>query len=107
MSAPLAAASASLRSWNWCNKAEIAATSWQYVRHQHNRHAFDRGIARIDAIDGGKVLAFQDILGHARSNCATGLHQNDPVTEARGEGQVVQRHHDGAARRRQRGEVVE
>ena len=42
--------------------------SWQHAGQQHNRHAFDRGIARIDAIDGGKVLAFQDILGRAGRN---------------------------------------
>ena len=53
------------------------------------------------------MLTFQHILGRARGQGAAGLHQHNPVTEARGERQIVQRHHDGAARRGKGGKVVE
>ena len=74
---------------------------------QHNRHAVDRGIAGIDAIDGGKVLNRQHILRRAGGHHAARVHQHDPVTEARGERQVVQRDDHRAPLGREPGEVLE
>src|SRR5262245_56719610 len=79
------------------NKAEIATASWQHVGHEHNGYAIHARVPRIDAVDGGKVLALQHFLRPAGGNAAAGLEQHDPVTEARGERQIVQRDNDRAA----------
>ena len=63
--------------------------------------------ARIDAIDGGKVLNRQHIFRRARRHHAALVHQHDPVTEARGERQVVQRDDHRAPLGREPGEVLE
>src|SRR5690348_3838957 len=73
------------------NKAEIAAASWQHVGHQHNGDATDSRVLRGDAVDGGKVLARQHFLCRTGGHTAPCLHQDDPVTEARGKRQIMQR----------------
>jgi hypothetical protein len=53
------------------------------------------------------VLACKHIFGRPRCHRSARLHEHDPVTEARGERQIVQRHHHRAARGGKRGEVPE
>src|SRR6516225_4302371 len=89
------------------NKTRISPTSWQHVGHEHNGYAANSRQLRGDAVDGGKVLARQHFLGRAGGHTAPCLHQEDPVTEARGKRQIVQRHDNGAARRGERGEMSE
>ena len=39
--------------------------SWQHVERQHNRHALDLDMPRLDAVDGGKVLGGQHVARRA------------------------------------------
>src|SRR5262249_46407576 len=86
-------------------QAQIPTASWQHVGHEHNGDAFDASVLRSDAVDGGKVLALQHFRRRAGGNVPARLQQHDPVTEARGERQIVQRDNDGAASRSERGEM--
>jgi hypothetical protein len=81
--------------------------SRQHVGGENERHAVDGGVARLDAVDRGKMLGTEHLLWRSRRHRPARAQQHDPVAEARGEREVVQRHHHRAAGLRQAREVAE